>query len=186
MEDVLVQMNKFYYLVDFIVLEMPHPTSILFSAPIIHGRPFLATTNTMINYKSGILKITFGNMIFETNVFSVYKMLSDCDDSKLQVVDQVQNFILLDLYSIIDSKSCCEDYYPKKSGVIDDFEDVLNDSIPITFDELCIDDSIELEDVGHIGKWRGPSFENLDPLEITKPSFEEIPTLELKKLHDDL
>ena len=151
-EDVLVQVNKFYYPVDFVVLEMPHPTSTLASAPIILGRPFLATTNALINCKSGMLKITFGNMTFETNVFTACKMPSDCDDSELQAVDWVQSFSPLDLYSVLDYESVYEDTYPKKSSQVDDLEDDLDEFAPVTSEEFSdIDDSAELEDVSHIG-----------------------------------
>ena len=48
-EDVLIQVDKFYYLVDFIVLDI-EPVSIGANyVPIILGRPFLATSNEIIN-----------------------------------------------------------------------------------------------------------------------------------------
>ena len=48
-EDVLIQVDKFYYPVDFVVLDT-EPTAIGANyVPIILGRPFLATSNAIIN-----------------------------------------------------------------------------------------------------------------------------------------
>ena len=37
--------------------------------PIILGRPFLATLNTIINCQNGVIQLTFGNMTLELNIF---------------------------------------------------------------------------------------------------------------------
>jgi hypothetical protein len=44
-EDALVQVDKFIYLVDFVVLNT-QPIEACNSIPVILGRPFLATSNT--------------------------------------------------------------------------------------------------------------------------------------------
>ena len=49
-EDVLVQVDKFYYLVDFVVLDTEPVAVGLNYVPIILGRPFLATSNAIINF----------------------------------------------------------------------------------------------------------------------------------------
>ena len=48
-EDVLIQVNKFYYLVDFVVLDIELVAVGANYVPIILGRPFLATSNAIIN-----------------------------------------------------------------------------------------------------------------------------------------
>ena len=49
MEDVLIQVDKFYYPVDFVVLDI-EPSAIGANyVPIILRRPFLATSNAIIN-----------------------------------------------------------------------------------------------------------------------------------------
>ncbi|RVW68650.1 Retrovirus-related Pol polyprotein from transposon 17.6 [Vitis vinifera] len=53
-EDVLVQVDKFYYPVDFIVLDTEPIAREPNHVPIILGRPFLATTNALINCRNGI------------------------------------------------------------------------------------------------------------------------------------
>ena len=48
-EDVLIQEDKFYYLVDFVVLDTEPVAMGTNYVPIILGRPFLATSNAIIN-----------------------------------------------------------------------------------------------------------------------------------------
>ena len=48
-EDVLIQVDKFYYLVDFVVLDTEPAVTGANYVPIILGRPFLATSNAIIN-----------------------------------------------------------------------------------------------------------------------------------------
>ena len=68
-EDVLVKVDKFYYPVDFIVLDMEPMAEGTNQVPIIHGRPFLATSNAIIIYRNGVMQLTFGNMTLELNIF---------------------------------------------------------------------------------------------------------------------
>ena len=68
-EDVLVKVDKFYYPVDFVVLDTEPITSGPNHVPIIPGRPFLATSNAIINCRNGVMQLTFGNMTLELNIF---------------------------------------------------------------------------------------------------------------------
>ena len=61
-EDVLVKIDKFYYPVDFVVLDTEPIAIEPNHVPIILGRPFLATANVIINCRNGIMQLTFGNM----------------------------------------------------------------------------------------------------------------------------
>ena len=61
-EDVLVKIDKFYYPVDFVVLDTEPISSEPNHVPIILGRPFLATANAIINFRNGVMQLTFGNM----------------------------------------------------------------------------------------------------------------------------
>ena len=72
-EDVLIQVDKFYYLVDFVVLDIEPAAAGANYVPIILGRPFLATSNAIINYINGIMQLTFGNMTLELNIFYLSK-----------------------------------------------------------------------------------------------------------------
>ena len=66
-EDVLVQVDKFYYLVDFFVLDMDPIVKGTNYVPIILGRPLLVTSNAIINYRNAVMQLTFGNMTLELN-----------------------------------------------------------------------------------------------------------------------
>ncbi|KAL6310911.1 hypothetical protein AAG906_028051 [Vitis piasezkii] len=72
-EDVLVQVDKFYYLVDFVVLDTDPIAKGTNYVPIILGRPFLATSNAIINCRNGVMQLTFGNMTIELNIFYLCK-----------------------------------------------------------------------------------------------------------------
>ena len=68
-EDVLVKIDKFYYPVDFVVLDTEPIANEPNHVPIIFGRPFLATANAIINCRNGVMQLTFGNMTLELNIF---------------------------------------------------------------------------------------------------------------------
>ena len=68
-EDVLVKVDKFYYPVDFVVLDTEPIANGTNHVPIILGRPFLATANAIINCRNGVMQLTFGNMTLELNIF---------------------------------------------------------------------------------------------------------------------
>ena len=72
-EDVLVQIDKFYYLVDFLILDTEPVVHANSNIPIIRGRRFLATANALINCRNGLMKLTFGNMTLEVNIFNISK-----------------------------------------------------------------------------------------------------------------
>ncbi|RVW87262.1 hypothetical protein CK203_037166 [Vitis vinifera] len=74
-EDVLVQVDNFYYLVDFVVLNTDPLVKEANYVPIILGRPFLATSNAIINCRNGLMQLTFGNMTLELNIFHMSKKL---------------------------------------------------------------------------------------------------------------
>ena len=71
-EDVLVQFDNFYYLVDFVVLDTDPIVKETNYVLIILGRPFLATSNAIINCRN-VMQLTFGNMTFKLNIFYMSK-----------------------------------------------------------------------------------------------------------------
>ena len=48
--------------------------------PLILGQPFLAIANALINCRNGLMKLSFGNMTLEVNVFNVEKQPREEDD----------------------------------------------------------------------------------------------------------
>ena len=69
----MVQVDKFYYPVDFVVLDTNPVVKGTNYVPIILGRPFLATSNAIINCRNGVMQLMFGNMTLELNIFHLYK-----------------------------------------------------------------------------------------------------------------
>ena len=68
-EDVFIQVDTVYYLVDFIILDT-QPVECESSKRhilAILGRPFLATANAFIYCRNELLKLSFGNITLETN-----------------------------------------------------------------------------------------------------------------------
>ena len=87
-EDVLVKVDKFYYPVDFVVLDTEPIANGPNHVPIILGRPFLATVNAIINCRNGVMQLTFGNMTLELNIFYLnnkHKLV----ETENQVTDEV-------------------------------------------------------------------------------------------------
>ncbi|KAL6332963.1 hypothetical protein AAG906_019977 [Vitis piasezkii] len=74
-EDVLVQVDNFYYPVDFVVLDTDPTVKEANYVPIILGKPFLATSNAIIKCRNGLMQLTFGNMTLELNIFYMSKKL---------------------------------------------------------------------------------------------------------------
>ncbi|XP_024976229.1 uncharacterized protein LOC112514130 [Cynara cardunculus var. scolymus] len=70
-EDVLVQVDKFIFLVDFIILDFEADKDI----PIILGRPFLATGRTLIDVQKGELTMRLQDQKVTFNVFNSLKYL---------------------------------------------------------------------------------------------------------------
>ena len=72
-EDFLVQVHKFYYPVDFVILDTEPVAVGANYVPIKLGRPFLATSNAIINCQNGVMQLTFSDMTLELNIFHLSK-----------------------------------------------------------------------------------------------------------------
>ena len=74
-EDVLVKVDKFIFLANFIVLDMEEDKEI----PIILGRPFLATGRAMIDVHRGELKLRVQEDEVKFNVFEAMRHPAESD-----------------------------------------------------------------------------------------------------------
>ena len=93
-EDVLVQVDKFYYPVDFVVLYTDLVAKGTNYIPIILGRPFLATSNAIINCRNGVMQLTFGNMTLELNIFYIWsKQFHSGEEKGLEEVCMIDNLV---------------------------------------------------------------------------------------------
>jgi hypothetical protein len=79
-EDVLIKVDKFYFLVDFIVIDTEPVHDVVNQIPVILGRPFLAAANALINCRTKVMKISFGNMTVELNIFNINSHPLDYDE----------------------------------------------------------------------------------------------------------
>ena len=84
LEDVLVKVGKFIFLVDFVVMKMEEDTQV----PLLLGRPFLATGVALIDVQKGELTLRVGN---EAVYFNLNKSLaqSDVDEENCMAIDNI-------------------------------------------------------------------------------------------------
>ena len=75
--DVLIQVGEFIYPVDFIVRKIQPVSNLRVQTPVILGRPFRATANAIINCWNGSMRLIFGDMTREVNVFNLGKQPRD-------------------------------------------------------------------------------------------------------------
>ncbi|RVW24092.1 hypothetical protein CK203_091339 [Vitis vinifera] len=115
-EDVLVQVDKFYYPVDFVVLDTDPIVKGINYVPIILGRPFLATSNAIINCRNGVMQLTFGNMTLELNIFHLcQKHIHPEEDEGLEEVCIIDTLV---------EEHC-------NQSILDQFEESLNESLEV-------------------------------------------------------
>ena len=172
-KDVLVQVDKFYFPVDFVVLDTQPMVSQGTQFLVILGRPFLATANAIIHCRGGLMTLSFGNMTVNLNIFNVIKEIGDDEDVyEVNMIESVvQNYVDHVSYdgplkSCLVSPSCVEE---------------------VTTSELeFLHSIIEHNEVMEANGW-APRFEKLPSIEDrVLPSKEKPPKLELKPLPSHL
>ncbi|XP_074377248.1 uncharacterized protein LOC141718762 [Apium graveolens] len=85
-EDVLVKVDKYFIPCDFVVLEMDEDVEM----PIILGRPFLATTGTIIDVNAGKLTLNVGEDKVEFDLNKAMKMPSfDATYFTVDIMDEI-------------------------------------------------------------------------------------------------
>jgi hypothetical protein len=98
-EDVIINVDKFFFPVDFIILDtepVPHPKRLI---PVILGRPFLPTANACINCWTGVMKISFGNMKVRLNIFNAFEHAPD--QNECFFVDNIEEYVEDSLPSLL-------------------------------------------------------------------------------------
>ncbi|XP_057972681.1 uncharacterized protein LOC131160818 [Malania oleifera] len=86
-------------------------------APVILGRPFLASSNVLINCLR-VLKLTFENMTLEMNMFN--NMTIGCDDLEVDAVDVEDDLDMLELLSAFGCDGAFENKAPEQPKVFDE------------------------------------------------------------------
>ena len=124
--------------------------------PIILGRPFLATANAIINCRNGSMRLTFGDMTREVNVFNLGKQPRDIEDQTFEV-----NLI---------------------ENLTSEHGEELESEMEIDF-ELESDDFNLDQVVDSAVNWASnPISPIMEPTDLTSPSSEPSSSLELKAL----
>jgi hypothetical protein len=171
-EDVLVRIDKFYYLVDFFILETKSVVHANSKIPIILGRSFLATANTLINCRNGLMKLSFEHMNLEVNIFNIGKQIFE--DEECEVVNWIDVVVqekFTKTYHSDPLDSCLLNFSDNDSSID---SDIAND---------C---SLLNSQVMELNCWK-LRFEELPKSENkAPPSSVAIPKLELKQLPSGL
>ena len=173
MKDVLVQVDKFYFPVDFVVLNTQPVVNQGTQFPVILGRPFLATANAIIHCRGGLMTLSFVNMTVNLNIFNVIKEIEDEEDvCEVNMIDSVvQNYVYNVSYD--DPLMSC---LVSPSWVVE----------VTTSESEFLYSIIEHNEVLEANGW-APKFEKLPPIEDkVLPSEEKPPKLELKPLPSHL
>ncbi|KAI5394242.1 hypothetical protein KIW84_061078 [Lathyrus oleraceus] len=83
-QDVLVKVDKFFFPVDFIVIDMEEDDD----APLILGRPFMKTARMMIDVDDGLMKVRVQNEEVTFDLFEAMKHSKDRNDSfRIDVIE---------------------------------------------------------------------------------------------------
>ena len=128
---------------------------------VILGHPFLATSNALINCRSEILKLSFGDMTLELNIFNTCKQIRDEED--VHEVNLIETIVQDQTLATCLVNSC-------------DFN--LDEDPKIAYIHCLLEFAQELE----ASNWK-LKYKELPPREIKLlSSSEQVPKLELKPL----
>jgi len=108
------------------VIETETVSNLASQVPMILGCPFLATDNALINCRNGMMKLSFGNMTLELNIFNIQRHPSGFDDMKFSALHWVEDSILDDTFDDIFAAKY-ESFLMNNESEYDVFE----------FDDLC-------------------------------------------------
>ncbi|XP_071715083.1 uncharacterized protein [Rutidosis leptorrhynchoides] len=88
-EDILVSIDTLVFSVDFVIIEMKEDLQI----PLILGRPFLATADTIILVQCNQLNIGVGEERVTINIREAMKQPSNIDDDECYAFDHIDLYV---------------------------------------------------------------------------------------------
>ncbi|XP_075109319.1 uncharacterized protein LOC107811093 [Nicotiana tabacum] len=162
LDDVLIQVGKFVFPADFVILDCKVDEKI----PIILGRPFLATGRALIDCETGELKMRLND---EEIIFNVQKsMRRPCEFANCSLIDAVDVIVQSDdeVLTVEDPLAACLTNLEEVNG-----EDLAEWVLSLE-GRGSWERNLEFEPL-HLEKRETPP---------AKPSIEEPPKLELKPL----
>ena len=172
-KDVLVQVDKLYFPVDFVVLDTQFVVNQGTQFLVNLGKPLLAIANAIIHCRGGLMTLSFGNMTVNLNIFNVIKGMGDEEDvCEVNMVDYL-------VQKYLDNVSHDDPLMPCLVSPSWDEE-------VTTLESKFLHSIIEHNDVLEVNGW-APKFEPFPPIEDKAlPSEERTPKLELKPLPSHL
>ncbi|GJT71479.1 reverse transcriptase domain-containing protein [Tanacetum coccineum] len=172
-ENMLVEVGKFNFLVDFVILEMEEDSKV----PLILGQPFLHTANAVIRVKQKQLNLGVGTKRMIFNIDSAIKHSYSNDDTCFSI-DVIDEILEEDFDALLD----------EGSKILHSIEGtILEEEIFSEFDKFIA--MVSNENYDSESETEEPSFEKItiNTDYKIKTSLEEPPTdLELKPLPDNL
>ena len=108
-EDVLIRVGKLSVSADFVVLEMDGENKRGKELPILLGRPFMATTEAVIDVKNGRLSMKVLGEVININIFNSLELLCAVDCFTVDVIESgklsnTPNDYLDELLAILDEE----------------------------------------------------------------------------------
>jgi len=88
--------GEFIYPVDFVIIKTEKVSNLASQVPVILGHPLLATANALINYWSGMMRLSFGNMTIELNIFNMQRQPSGFDDMEFSTLNWAKDSVFDD------------------------------------------------------------------------------------------
>ncbi|XP_071708337.1 uncharacterized protein [Rutidosis leptorrhynchoides] len=171
-EDILVSIDTLVFLVNFVIMEMKEDLQV----PIILGKPFLATADTIILVQCNQLNIGVGEERVTINIWEAMKQPSNTDDDEFYAFDHIDLYVHDELEKLL--KVDTTEFDQICDNEIVDLEADFRELMNINVDESEIECETNREE----------PFETIpkeDRFQI-KSSWEEPPTLELKELPEHL
>ncbi|XP_016731571.1 uncharacterized protein [Gossypium hirsutum] len=157
-KDILVHVDKFIFLADFIILYYEEDNEV----PIILGRLFLATSQTLIIIYNNELTMQLND---KQVTFSVFESIQCKDKEECHTGDVLDGLIEEEFNDQITT---------------------LSEESAVTFDAECLDNCDNMVEANNLQLKNGWHIESLNlankTTPIFKPSIEEAPTLELRPL----
>jgi len=104
-EDVLIQVNKLVFPVDFYILDMGGEDSNFGATTIILGRPFLKTASTKIDVHVGTLTMEFGDSLVQFNILDAMK--HPIEDHFVYHLDILDDIMDDNVFNFLGFATCC-------------------------------------------------------------------------------
>ncbi|CAN6547010.1 unnamed protein product [Malus baccata var. baccata] len=166
-EDLIIKVDNLYLLTDFVILDMDEDMQ----TPIILGRPFMATTRTLIDVEAGTLTLRVQDQYVVFSLFEATKRSGDVQDCmRVDVLDSILHAEIMPRLTSDPLLNVLHGFEKKN-----------------TEDEELFEYVSALEGVSfQPPRWRHV-FESLgEPKKLLQPSKVQPPKLELKVLPEHL